>query len=65
MRGCKRIRLIAWSNTSNSSKASLTDEEWRKMDAEVLQRIEDSVTFAKASPFPTLESAVEDVFAHS
>jgi pyruvate dehydrogenase E1 component alpha subunit len=41
----------------------LTDEDWKKMDAAILQEIEQAVAFAKESPFPPLEAALEDVFA--
>lgn len=46
-----------------SQQGQLSDEEWASLDREILQAIEDSVEFAKASPFPTLESSLEDVFA--
>lgn len=46
-----------------SQQGQLSDEEWAAMDREIQQAIEDSVAFAKASPFPTLESALDDVFA--
>ncbi len=41
----------------------LTQAAWQKMDEEILAAIEDAVQFAKASPFPDLEAATEDVFA--
>ena len=41
----------------------LTEAAWKKMDEEILQAIEDAVTFAKESPFPGLDTALEDVFA--
>jgi acetoin:2,6-dichlorophenolindophenol oxidoreductase subunit alpha len=41
----------------------LTEADWKRMDEEVLGRIEKAVTFAKASPFPKPEAALEDVFA--
>jgi TPP-dependent pyruvate/acetoin dehydrogenase alpha subunit len=41
----------------------LTEAAWKKMDEEILQTIEDAVTFAKESPFPGLDTALEDVFA--
>ena len=43
----------------------LTDEAWQKMDAEILEAIEDAVKFAEESPFPKPEAAVEDIFAES
>jgi pyruvate dehydrogenase E1 component alpha subunit len=41
----------------------LTDETRKKMDEEILQAIEATVTFAKESPFPDLDTAIEDVDA--
>ena len=41
----------------------LTQEAWHNLDAEILQDIEDAVAFAQDSPFPELDTAVEDVFA--
>lgn len=46
-----------------SQQGQLTDEEFEAMDGEILQALENSVSFAKASPFPTPDSALEDVFA--
>ena len=46
-----------------SQQGQLTDEEWAAMDAEILQKIEDAVTFARSSPFPSPSRATEDVFA--
>lgn len=42
----------------------LTDEDWQQMDAAILHEIEQAVTFAKNSPFPPLETALDDVFAN-
>ena len=41
----------------------MSDDEWRSLDEAVLQRIEDAVAFAKASPFPALDDALIDVYA--
>lgn len=41
----------------------LTEDAWKRMDEKILQEIEQAVTFAKESPFPELETALEDVFA--
>ena len=41
----------------------LTEDAWQKMDADLLQEIEAAVTFAQQSPFPDIDTAVEDVFA--
>ena len=41
----------------------LTEDEWQKMDAEILAAIEDAVKFSEESPFPDPEAAVEDIFA--
>lgn len=46
-----------------SQQGQLSEEEWAEMDREIQQTIEDSVAFAKASPFPSLESSLDDVFA--
>ncbi len=42
----------------------LTDDEWKKMDDGILQEIGQAVQFAKASPFPPLTAALEDVFVN-
>lgn len=44
-------------------QGQLSDDEWERMDGEVLAAIERSVEFAKASPFPAPEAALDDVFA--
>jgi len=44
-------------------QGQFSDEEWQAMDREVVKAIDDSVAFAKASPFPPLEAALVDVFA--
>ena len=41
----------------------LTEEAWQKMDAEILDAIEEAVKFSEESPFPEPEAAVEDIFA--
>jgi TPP-dependent pyruvate/acetoin dehydrogenase alpha subunit len=46
-----------------TNQGQLSDEEWQAMDREILAEIEKSVAFAKASPFPAPEKALEDVFA--
>lgn len=46
-----------------SQQGQFSDEEWKAMDAEILSSIEASVTFAKASPFPAPEAALEDLYA--
>lgn len=48
---------------SLTAQGQLTEAAWQNMDAEILQAIEDAVAFAQDSPFPGLETAVEDVFA--
>jgi TPP-dependent pyruvate/acetoin dehydrogenase alpha subunit len=50
-------------NLLKSQQGQLSDEEWLQMDAEVMASIERSVDFAKASPFPSLDAALEDVYA--
>ena len=51
--------------TSLMEHGLLTEEAWQKMDAEILEAIEDAVKFAEESPFPKPEAAVEDIFAES
>ncbi|MCG8544824.1 MAG: thiamine pyrophosphate-dependent dehydrogenase E1 component subunit alpha [Alphaproteobacteria bacterium] len=46
-----------------TQQGQLTDEEFEAMDREILQAIEESVVYAKASPFPAPEAALDDVFA--
>ena len=46
-----------------SQQGQFSDDEWKTMDAEILSSIEASVTFAKASPFPAPEAALEDLYA--
>ncbi|MEQ9639365.1 MAG: thiamine pyrophosphate-dependent enzyme, partial [Alphaproteobacteria bacterium] len=46
-----------------AQQGQLTDEEFETMDRDILRALENSVTYAKASPFPTPDSALEDVFA--
>ena len=41
----------------------LTEDGWKRMDEEILQAIDEAVVFATESPFPDLDTAVEDVFA--
>ena len=41
----------------------LTEDGWKRIDEEVLQAIDAAVAFATESPFPELDTAVEDVFA--
>jgi TPP-dependent pyruvate/acetoin dehydrogenase alpha subunit len=46
-----------------SQQGQFSDEEWEVMDADILKGIEASVTYAKASPFPAPEAALEDLYA--
>jgi TPP-dependent pyruvate/acetoin dehydrogenase alpha subunit len=46
-----------------AQQGQLSIEEWREMDAEILQQVEDSVSFAKASAFPSPDRVTDDVFA--
>jgi TPP-dependent pyruvate/acetoin dehydrogenase alpha subunit len=50
-------------NLLKSQQGQLSDEEWLQMDAEVMASIERSVEFARASPFPSRDAALEDVYA--
>ena len=40
-----------------------SDADWQHMDQQILAEIEAAVSFAKASPFPKLDAALQDVFA--
>ena len=46
-----------------TQQGQLSEEEWQTMDAEILATIESAVDFAKASPFPAPETALNNVFA--
>ena len=46
-----------------TSAEGFSDIDWARLDDSVLADIEASVDFAKASPFPQLDAALEDVFA--
>ncbi len=46
-----------------SQQGQLSEDEWQALDKEILAEIEASVVFAKKSPFPQPESALDDVFA--
>jgi TPP-dependent pyruvate/acetoin dehydrogenase alpha subunit len=46
------------------SQGVLSEAEWHEMDSAILTEIEEAVTFAKESPFPEPETALEDVFAN-
>jgi pyruvate dehydrogenase E1 component alpha subunit len=53
-------RLVA---LLKQQQGQFSDEEWETLDKRILQAIEDSVGFAKASPFPAPDAALEDVYA--
>jgi len=57
--------IVRLRNDLQSQQGQLTEEEWEAMDREILDRIEASVAFARASPFPPPEAALGDVFADS
>ncbi|MBP1919390.1 thiamine pyrophosphate-dependent dehydrogenase E1 component subunit alpha [Youngiibacter multivorans] len=40
-----------------------TDEEIAKLDADIAAELTDAIKFAEDSPFPTLESSVEDIYS--
>lgn len=44
-------------------QGQFSEEEWQAMDREILARIDKAVAFAKASPFPKNEAALDDIFA--
>ena len=46
-----------------SQTDQFSDSDWAKMDQQILSDIEAAVSFAKASPFPKLDAALDDVFA--
>ena len=46
-----------------ASSDPLSDADWQEIDRQVLADIEASVAFAKASPVPQLDAALDDVFA--
>jgi TPP-dependent pyruvate/acetoin dehydrogenase alpha subunit len=45
-----------------TQQGQFSDEEFDKMDAEILGSIQSAVDFSKASPFPEPEEALEDLF---
>ncbi|MCY4590234.1 MAG: thiamine pyrophosphate-dependent dehydrogenase E1 component subunit alpha [Alphaproteobacteria bacterium] len=44
-------------------QGQLTDEEWERMDREILERVSLAVDYARASAFPDPARATDDVFA--
>ena len=50
-------------NHLTTSSEGFSDIDWARLDDSVLADIEASVDFAKTSPFPQLDAALEDVFA--
>ena len=46
-----------------SQQGQLTDEEWERMDREILERVGLAVDYARASAFPDPTRATDDVFA--
>ena len=46
-----------------SQQGQFSDQEWETMDAEIIAAIESSVTYAKASPFPNPNAALDDLYA--
>lgn len=47
----------------NRQEGVLSEDQWNALDSEVLHRIETAVQFAKESPFPDLDAALDDVYA--
>jgi acetoin:2,6-dichlorophenolindophenol oxidoreductase subunit alpha len=45
------------------AQGAMTDADWQAMHKEVLATIGSAVAFAEASPFPTPEQALEDMYA--
>ncbi|MFY0611038.1 MAG: thiamine pyrophosphate-dependent dehydrogenase E1 component subunit alpha [Hyphomicrobiaceae bacterium] len=44
-------------------QGQLSQAEWAAIDADVMNKIEQAVAFAKASPFPATDTVEEDIFA--
>lgn len=61
----KRDPIPRLKATLQQQQGQLTDDEWEEMDRKILARIENAVGFAKASPFPAPDAALEDVFAET
>lgn len=50
-------------NLLKAQQGQFSDEEWQQMDADIVAAIDESVAFARASPFPSPAAALEDVYA--
>jgi len=50
--------------TNLQEQGLLSDADWQQLDEGILAAIEQAVRFAADSPFPDLETALEDVFAN-
>ena len=61
----KRDPIPRLKATLQQQQGQLSDDEWEEMDRKILARIENAVGFAKASPFPAPDAALEDVFAET
>ena len=59
------VRLVTQLQASPSTDdASRFDEStWHELDAAVMAEVEAAIAFARASPFPALEAALDDVYA--
>jgi pyruvate dehydrogenase E1 component alpha subunit len=55
--------ITRFANNLIQREGQLSETDWKQMDDEILEAIQASVDFAKASPFPKPESAVDDIFA--
>ena len=60
MAKCPIARLAEY---LKQQQGQLTDAEFEEMDRDILKAIEASVDYAKSSPFPVLDAALEDVYA--
>jgi TPP-dependent pyruvate/acetoin dehydrogenase alpha subunit len=49
--------------TALRARLELSDEEWQRLDAEVLKVVEESVDFAKAGTDPKPEDAMKNIYA--
>jgi TPP-dependent pyruvate/acetoin dehydrogenase alpha subunit len=61
--GWKKKDPIARAVRDLTARELLSEESWRKMDDDILHAIEEAVAFAKTSPLPDPDSAIEDVLA--
>ena len=56
-------KLSVQPNSRNEKLINAHVKAYEAMDAEILAAIESSVSFAKASPFPEPDAALDDLYA--